>query len=163
MLEFLQLEILPGLPGINQTLDVMVDLTNNALLDPIVRSTALRLLPGSSDPVQLATRIRNYIARRLTRIMERPEQLHPPDWLLYQMQRGPVAGDCDDAAMLAAALLASLGFDVHFVVFQNLANPDDMHVFTEVFTANGWIPVDPAVPIGATPPPGWVQIMERNV
>lgn len=164
MLEFWQMEVADGLDGVKQTVGIMVELTRNAVLDPIVRSTAIRLVRGAADPVQLTTRVRNFIARRLTRIMEYPEMLQPPDWMLHAMEHQAVMGDCDDAAMLAAALLLSLGFQTRFVVYQSEADATDLHVFTEVLVAGGdWLPVDPSIPAGAVPPPGWVQVLAEEV
>ena len=77
---------------------------------------------------------------------EEIELLQDPLILLQQIQRSYVArGDCDDAAILGAAL--ALGAPVPFsgVRFALVGlNPQEpyIHVFAEVLTARGWVDLD---------------------
>jgi Transglutaminase-like superfamily len=65
------------------------------------------------------------------------------------------AGDCDDQAMLAAAMLNSLGYETRFVTVALHGSADEYsHVYVEVKDkqTQNWIPLDPTVEQSY---PGW--------
>ena len=65
------------------------------------------------------------------------------------------AGDCDDQAVLASAVLNSLGFETRFVTVALHGSAHEYsHVYVEVKDkqTQGWIPLDPTV---ETSYPGW--------
>jgi transglutaminase-like putative cysteine protease len=65
------------------------------------------------------------------------------------------AGDCDDQAVLAAAMLSSLGFETRFKTVALWNSPDEYsHVYVEVKDKQSgqWMPLDPTV---ETSYPGW--------
>lgn len=53
------------------------------------------------------------------------------------------SGDCDDIAVLCAALLMAIGKRVAFMMVAFKNNPMPSHIFAVVQTPNGWVPVDP--------------------
>lgn len=61
-------------------------------------------------------------------------------------------GDCDDAAMLAAALGCAAGFPVRFRVVGFTPDPRGpvVHVFTELYHAPAWRPLDVTRPVDPT-------------
>ena len=68
------------------------------------------------------------------------------------------AGDCDDKAILLAALLGSIGFEhVRFVAAA--WSPDQFsHVWTQVFLNGRWVDLEPTepLPFGSSVPTGGV-------
>lgn len=69
------------------------------------------------------------------------ETLHTPDVTLAQ-----AAGDCDDKAVLVAALLESIGHPTRFVAVGNNES-DFIHVFVESKIGSGWIPIETTEPV----------------
>ena len=84
--------------------------------------------------------------------MYRPEHeeiLRSPDFMMRDLERqGYVEGDCDDIAIFIAALFKCLRIPVRFTAIRYNAIPEFGHVFTEVWTGNGWTVIDPTVPHG---------------
>ena len=64
------------------------------------------------------------------------------------------AGDCDDMAVLTAALATAMGYKFRF---KTIGKDGPSHVYTEILDPKkGWTVVDPASPPGlVTPPPGY--------
>ena len=65
------------------------------------------------------------------------------------------AGDCDDQAVLAATMLASLGYETRFKTVALRGSPDELsHVYVEVRDkrTGRWLSVDPTVEESY---PGW--------
>lgn len=56
-------------------------------------------------------------------------------------------GDCDDIAVLCAALLMAIGKTVAFMTVAFNGAPVPSHVFAVVRTPGGWVPVDPVANI----------------
>lgn len=121
----------------------MADFTRQAQLDPIVRTAALRLWPAGNDRVVFGRQVRKWVRRNVVYVGEFYESLTPPDWLLHQMESGQRAfGDCDDMAMLAAALIASLGIPVRFTAVMPEGGDEYVHVFAELHDGAHWRMVD---------------------
>lgn len=105
---------------------------------PQVRLTASHIVAGlgGQDGNMQAEAIRDYLEMH-TEFLRDPdnvEMLHGPVWQLDQIRkRGVVQVDCDDVAMLAAALAKAVGLRARFVViaFDRPGAPF-RHVFTEV-------------------------------
>lgn len=76
------------------------------------------------------------------------ETLHPAEWVLKVGQ-----GDCDDKAILLAALLLSIG---HFPRFAAVAfEPDQFsHVWVQDYLNNAWVDLEPTenLPFGQSVP-----------
>ena len=85
--------------------------------------------------------------------MYRPEQeeiLRSTDFMMADLSRlGYIEGDCDDIAIFIAALFRCLAVPVRFVAIRTSADdPEFSHVFTEIWTGNGWTIIDPTVKPG---------------
>jgi hypothetical protein len=130
----------------------MRSLVRQAALFPIVRAHAVAIVGGF--PVQLhPTLLRDWVAEH-TLFLRDPsvgELFHQPDLLLSQIDRNGVTYvDCDDVAMLSAALGLSVGLRARFVVvaFGSPSAPY-RHIWTELRVPLGnapWIAVDPTRP-----------------
>ena len=130
-------------------------LVNESLPEPSVRLQAARIVQGLtvSDPAGQLYALRGWLGRvwRFRRDPHGVELVHRPERLLDQFSSwGYVLGDCDDAAVLGAALGKALGFTSRFVVlgFFGPRMPFS-HVYTEVRGPRGWVDLD------VTRPPGW--------
>jgi transglutaminase-like putative cysteine protease len=138
----------PGRRGTRATLRIMARLARQAQLVPIVRETALKIVPTGNDPLAGAARIKEFVRVKIRHIDESIEMIHEPAWMLKEIAAGrPVSGDCDDEATLFAALVFSIGIPVRFVAVRRADARDFEHVFAEVLidAGNGgqWIMQDP--------------------
>lgn len=83
-------------------------------------------------------------------IGEFDERLQTPARQLREIaDTGTVWGDCDDAAVLIGALLASVGMPIRLVAVGQPGG-EYMHVFIEAFDGESWWRLDPIVPAGAS-------------
>jgi Transglutaminase-like superfamily len=106
--------------GSAQTLDRMRELVNRSLSVPLVVETAngIAALSPPRDYLSIARAIRAWMARnfRFVRDPVGVELLRDPDYQLRQyMTYGYITGDCDDAAILGAALGKAVGIGARFV------------------------------------------------
>jgi len=140
----------------------MRELTLKAVEAPITRETALSLWTRAGEDVRrYGAAVRLWVSQHVRFVLEFPEQLHAPDWMLEQIRaHKPVFGDCDDMAMLAAALLLSLGIPVRFAAVKPAGDPDYIHVFTELFDAGTWYMLDPTAD---QIPPGVWDVMRQDI
>ncbi len=76
------------------------------------------------------------------------EAITMPETLAFERQQG----DCDDHAVLEAALLGSLGIQTRFVTYAFKGSPTMSHVALQAKVGNKWIPLDPIV---KNKPAGW--------
>lgn len=128
-----------------RTLERMAAIVNQSLRMPFVVESAgqiVRDVPGHDDAA-CAVRLREWL---LTYVQFLPDPLidgdvlRAPDYALQLIQRFGVARiDCDDCAMLAAALGKSIGLPARFLV---MGFPEYRHVYAELLTSNGWIDMD---------------------
>lgn len=151
------LSFLPdGDAGTAATLDRMAAMARRAALDPVIRqaaASAVRGMPGDWG-TQHALILRDWMTAR-TAFLADPlyaEALHDPEWMVRQiLTRGLVSVDCDDIAMLAAAMGLSIGLRARFVtVGFTSPNASYSHVWAELATAASrpcWVPVDPTRPV----------------
>ena len=140
--------IAPGFIGSMQTLGQMRALVNRSLSDPFIIETArsiIRDLPPR-DYNAHARAIREYLAEHL-QFAQDPrgqETLATPRYLLTKITNSYVVqGDCDDAAVLGAALAKAVGLRARFII---LAFYDQRAPFTHVYTVvkgrTGWLDLD---------------------
>lgn len=131
------------------TLRAMRRLVNHSLTDPAVINTAksiIRFLPGRSYP-QFADAIREFLSQRVLFCKDPRgvELLHTPRYMLDTIaSRFYFQADCDDVAVLAAALGKALGLRARFVALGFHA-PDAplTHVYTEIGIPSGeWYEMD---------------------
>lgn len=137
----------PGEPGAWQTLDLMRQLTRQGFTSPAIRGLALKLTnKGFGAPGGLASKDFTGEARRLftfvrdqIRYVKDPdgaEFLHTPEWVL---KIG--AGDCDDKAILLAALLLSIGHTPRFIAVA--FEPDNFsHVWVQDYLNGKWVDLE---------------------
>jgi hypothetical protein len=140
-----------GDAGTLVTLHKMRTMARSSALDPLVRQTAVSQVAGiaGQDGPLLARVIRDFVSER-TMFLNDPsvgEALFEPRWLCEQiLTKGLVRCDCDDVALLTAALGLSIGLRARFVVvgFTSPKAPY-RHVWAELSdpVREGWVPVDP--------------------
>jgi len=128
-------------------------------MNPLVRLTASAIVGGinGQDGAEQANAIREYL-ENTTEFLRDPdgvEMLHGPVWQVQQIrQNGIVRVDCDDVAMLAAALGKSVGLRARFVVvgFGNAKSPY-RHVWAELSPRNfpAWVDMDITRPVQGLP------------
>ena len=78
---------------------------------------------------------------------------------------GILRGDCDDAAVLAASLLAGLSWPAVLIAIRVLPDPEYSHVFVRTPAWNGprEIDIDPIVPASILPLQGNFEQMRVHV
>lgn len=118
--------------------------------DPRIRSKAIELAAGlgSSGPVEGSRIIEEYLRTVYTLVDEPEELLVDPIVQMDELETsGAIHGDCDDVAMMTAALLYMIGLETRFKAI--LSNPDGsfQHVFAEFRLKQPirWCAVDPTV------------------
>jgi hypothetical protein len=113
---------LPGSDfGVYLTLSTMRGMVYREFMNPLVRLTAADIVSGlnGQDGAEQARAIRDYleIHTEFLRDPDGVEMLHGPVWQVQQIRaRGVVQVDCDDVAMLGAALGKAVGLRARFVV-----------------------------------------------
>lgn len=147
-----RLEWIPsGDAGTIATVNRMQTLTRHAAVTSVVRDVAARLVLGVDYVPMLHARILRDFVTSHTRFLPDPtpaEGLTPPDDLIRRLlQVGIVQGDCDDIAMMAAALGLSIGLRAQFVVaaFHAPSAPFS-HVWCDLGDPSGreWLSIDPS-------------------
>lgn len=131
------------------TLQVMARLAARSAYSPAVVAAAVDAVRSVSgrDTVGLARELeawgRTHLAFLPDPLLD-GDFIRTPDYMLAEVERFGVArGDCDDAAVLMAALGLAIGLParIRAVAFTDW-RPFE-HVWTELGTAAGWIELDP--------------------
>jgi predicted transglutaminase-like cysteine proteinase len=151
-----------GVEGIKATLALMVKLALQAKRDFRIRSQALQIVGGlsSKDWMGEVTAIQQYVRDdiRYVRDINDIETLSTPIQTIQQRQ-----GDCDDKALLAAALLETVGHPARFVAVGKTPGRFE-HVLVETRIGNKWIPVETTEPVQVGwYPPGMTQRLVYHV
>lgn len=142
--------LLAGDPGVHQTLAAMRQLVISEAPSIPVRTLAARIvarLPPRNGTAH-AVAIRRFLSKRV-KFLRDPfgtELLHGPAWLATRiLTDGAVQVDCDDTAVLAAALGRAVGLRSRFTVvgFFSPKNPY-RHVYAELSdpTESTWVEQD---------------------
>lgn len=138
-----------GDAGTYATLAIMRRLAKQGALHPLVRQTAIDITFGmGTNPTAQARTIREWLSQSI--LFQRDpygvEALHAPDAILRSvLTRGTASLDCDDVAVLAAALGLSLGLAARYVaVGFNSPNAPFRHVWAELADPRrpAWIECD---------------------
>lgn len=138
-----------GDPGSIATLKKMRQLVNGSLTDPVVINTAkslIRFIPPRSYR-DFVGALQEFLSQHVLfcRDPRGVELLHTPRYMIDTIaNRFYLQADCDDVAILAAALGKALGMSARFVAlgFQTEAAPLT-HVFTEIGIPSGeWYALD---------------------
>lgn len=158
-----------GDAGVLHTLRVMQGLVDQAMDSPIVIQAARSLATADgaqqspADQYRTALRIRAFLYR-YWRYVDDPttrEHLEDATYLLTQFQANRYfAGDCDEAAILAATLGKAVNLGATFTVLAFDTGPGDpannaryAHVYTTLLTAGGqWVNIDITRPSGPVAP-----------
>ena len=121
--------------GAAQTLDRMAALVNRSLSVPLVVETAngIAALVPPRDYVAIAQAIRAWLQKHF-RFVRDPlgvELLRDPQYQLRQwMAQGYISGDCDDVAILGAALGKAVGIGARFMAVGFRPGGPLVHVYT---------------------------------
>jgi transglutaminase-like putative cysteine protease len=126
----------------------MKRLVNGSLAAPMVRGTAVNIMRPvvPRDRVGQVEAVRSFLTERVQFLRDPVgvELLHSPEWLLREIQaRYYVTGDCDDVAILSAALGKAAGLKARFVAvaFYDPVAPY-AHVWTDLFDGDQWRDLD---------------------
>jgi len=138
-----KLSTLPnGVAGNLATVDFMIQMARERSRHPLVRELALRILQHyrvkSQDYYNEARAIGDYIHKnvRYVRDIHNVETVHDPLTLIDQMIKGKAQGDCDDMALLIAALLLSIGHQPYFAIVKYIEGETYQHIYTVVYEKN---------------------------
>lgn len=144
------LEAMPdGDVGTQEAVKRMAQYVNDARANPLVRLTAVAIVRdcGGRNADCQARAIRQYLDDHLSFIRDPAglELFHTPEWQLLQIaKKAYIAVDCDDVAILGAALGKAIGLRARFVVigFQGLRGPFS-HIWAELLGDRGqWRELD---------------------
>lgn len=89
--------------------------------------------------------IRRWLDRRFEFVRDPPglELLKAPDVMLQEWEHtGTFTGDCDDAAIMAAAVALAAGFRVRWMVLGFRRRGPFKHVYAEAWDGRRWIDFD---------------------
>ena len=146
--------------GVTQSLALMSSLVDRALDSPVVVYAARQLAvrAGVRRQYAQAVAIRNFLSmawRFVDDPTDRDLFVDPAESLKQYQAIGYMAGDCDEAATLGAALGRAVGMHAQFTVywFEN-STPPGQHVFAVLLTDDGRaVNLDVTRPRGPVPAP----------
>lgn len=147
-----------GAKGTRMTLSAMEKMVEQGIRDPRVVLFAQELVrngPEYGKAAELDSILRG--VRRVMRYTPDPlgvETVKTPSFIVQEIKdRGRAVMDCDDASVLTAALVRSIGTPTRFKVIKD--SPTEFtHVYLEAFLDDGWVKVDPIareLSLGAAP------------
>jgi Transglutaminase-like superfamily len=137
--------LLSGDAGVEQTIQQIRGLVDEALRDPQIIRTATDIVRGvpAFDDYAEARALYDWVHRniRFTKDPVNKEKLYPPAELLKIR-----AGDCDDISMLLGTFLMAVGYPARLVTVAAVESAPDQfsHVYVEGQINGAWIPMDPA-------------------
>lgn len=158
-----ELALIPsGVDGVRATLAKMVSLAREYRRHPLIRELAEEVIehvPARDRPGNVRA-LWQFVRRFIKYVpdIRNVETLHTPIRLLKNR-----AGDCDDQALLLAALLESVGQGTRFVAM-GFQRGRYSHVLAETWLGGGWVPLETTVerPFGWNPP-GQVERLVLHV
>lgn len=151
------LRIFPGTLGTVQTLRAMRRLANQGVRNPLTVNLANAIVESAAgDRYRQALQVRGWLDGAV-QFQADPVGIETvrsvPEMLTWYGARGVVLGDCDDVAVLAAALGKASGLPARFVVLAFESRGPFRHVFTELSAAGSWVDMDvtrPPLPVRPT-------------
>lgn len=149
--------------GIEWTIDHMDTIAVAGARAPIVLEEA-REIVGASTGAAAAEKIRAFIAGNVAFEFDPPgvELIRTPELLLTHIRcRGGAVGDCDDVAVLGAALGMAVGFTATYVLVGFHPTDPFEHVYTELATDTGPVELDTTRP-AHLPPELEIRRVERR-
>ncbi|MGE0160724.1 MAG: transglutaminase domain-containing protein [Gemmatimonadales bacterium] len=144
-----------GSLGIEWTVWRMRRLVADAQRSPLLVETARRIVgdnpraAGFRNSTEAAEHIRAFLEGgvRFEHDPAGTELLKPPDMMLEEIElNGQAAGDCDDVAVLGAALGRAVGLPARFRLLAFRPGAPYEHVYTELLTDGGWRELDTTKP-----------------
>jgi hypothetical protein len=162
-----------GDQGTADTLALMQRLVDRGVDSPAVVSSARQLVTNAGagrDGIKQAYAIRDWLTL-VWRFVEDPsdrELLRDPESMLAEYdQLGVIMGDCDEAAVLGAALGRAIGLEDRFTVlsFTDPAGGPDLfgHVYASLLTSTGQsVDLDITRPAGPVPKPIRVRTVSAD-
>lgn len=145
--------------GTGQTVGKMRQLVNSSLTDAVVVQTARNLAASTfaRDIEGQILAVREFLKEhfQFVRDPRGVELLVPPRSMLDTIKRrGVVTGDCDEAAILGAALGKAMGLRACFVLL-GFAGPQGplTHVYASLRGAGRWVSLDVTKPARGPFPP----------
>lgn len=148
--------------GIEATVRHMRRLGREAAARPDVQAWAHAIV-GDATGAQAAARIRSFLEDRVVFHFDPPgvELVRTPSYMLHAIEDdGHVEGDCDDVAVLGAALGMAAGLPARYVLLGLTPGEPFEHVYAELVTTTGPVELDTTRP--AQMPPG-VQVFRRGI
>lgn len=135
--------------GTGYTVRRMRQYANDARSDPVTRAAAVAITKdcgGRAVDCQIVA-IRQWLDDHIRFIRDPAglELLHTPEWQLLQIaKKAYISVDCDDVAVLAAALGKAIGIRARYVVIGFLGNGGPFsHVYAELQGSGGkWREID---------------------
>lgn len=148
-----------GDAGTIQTLELMREFVRSRVAHLVVRLTAVSLAADvqSRNVTGQIYAIRDFLESRVVFLRDpayETELVHAPEVLLGQIAtQGRAFGDCDDVAVLGAALGGAIGIPGRFIVaaFFDESHPMS-HVYAELFDGSRWIELDTTRPMQVAAP-----------
>jgi len=131
-------------PSLNQIKATLASMLAEGIADSEVRQLALEISVSSDDP---KTAIWDWMRENIHYVPDPAslgELFIKPRKMVddYRAER-ILAGDCDDYALFAGALLGSIGYRVKLILI-GCDNYEIDHAYIEVETEIGWIGFDPS-------------------
>ncbi len=153
-----------GLRGVQETVTAMREAVKASRTDLSIRQAAISVIwlqPAHTpfaEACALFEWVRDHV--RYVRDIVDVETLTSPGKMLEQL-----AGDCDDQAVLLAALFESVGYPTRFVVTAYNIPGRYEHVYLQVCVDGQWIDCDPTEreAFGWAPPNPLSIMIERGV
>jgi transglutaminase-like putative cysteine protease len=140
---------------IEQRIATIQDLIHKSVQDPMMRKVALQataMCPERDQKCE-AEAIYNYVKARVRYTGDVGPIVHPDGSFegidLYQTARRTLemgGGDCDDQAILNAALLAHNGLEPRLRVVKQRKDPDWSHIYTGAIINGKFIALDTTLP-----------------
>ena len=132
-----------GVQANYNTVDLLRKIARQRSTDPRVRELTLRVLQyykvKSQDYINEALAVGLFVQKkvRYVRDITGVETIHDPVMLIDQIKRGEAQADCDDQALLIAAMLLSIGHQPLFriVKYRNAGGPFN-HIYVVVYEKN---------------------------
>jgi hypothetical protein len=138
------------------TVQFLVKLARKRAKHPVVRQLAINIIKHagtkSMNYKDEAIAIGNFVKEKVHYIKDiaNVETVHDPLTLIDKIQRGTVAVDCDDHAVLIAALLLSIGHRPYFrIVRYQKGSPSYNHIYVYEWVKNKGEPLQDRVVLDA--------------
>lgn len=127
----------------------MRELVRDGLASPLLVETAAPIYTAYCCDAERAWAIREFLQDHLQFVPDPDGQelLRTPEYLVTLIRdQGLAYGDCDDVAILGAALGMSIGIPARFVLLGFSPTGPFSHVYTELATPEGWQELDTTAP-----------------